>query len=150
MHQTKLIYFYALTIAALILFALIVGGIVEIKVPVPEFTKPSPELTLTKLKTLCSFEKFEAVAISSLKFVDGKYSEIAKADLSVGVSKDRVDYLAEAKTLCNWFDISRKIDRKQISEREREYRFYAGILFDSNKAYHIRLENGHWKFVLGN
>jgi len=47
MHQTKLIYFYALTIAALILFALIVGGIVEIKVPVPCcFTLNVPYLEL--------------------------------------------------------------------------------------------------------
>lgn len=149
MKQNKIVYFYTLTIAALILFSLIVSGVVQLNIPAPSFTKSTPDLTTTEIRTLCSLKKYDTIAFNSLKYVNGEYSLIESRDFSMGVSQDRVDYMASVKQLCNWFDIMRKIDKKQLANGNWEYTFYAGILFDSNHSYQIHMYQNSWKYVLG-
>ncbi len=101
----------------------------------------------TELKTLCNVNRYDAVAMQSLKYENGEYLRITKDDIT-GPSPKSVAYLAIAKNLCSTFDTSRKVEKKMISDTEWEYRYYAGILFDSSHTYRIRFFEDSWRFVL--
>lgn len=138
-------------LVGLCFFTLYLSGVVDIKLPALNFYKPSPDMTVTKLQTLCGLEKYEAVAIHSLKYenINQEYLRITSDDILKRDQTKPINYLELAKSLCNTFETSRKVEKKKVSDLEWEYRYYAGILFDSSQVYRIVFFEDDWRFVMG-
>lgn len=135
-------------IFALMFFAFYLIGIVKIKLPNLKFTQPSPDLTVTKTQALCGLRKYKEVALNSLKYTDGKYSRITNGDILENSQSASVNYIANAKGLCDTIDASRKVEKMKVSDKEWEYRYYTAVLFESNRAYTIYYFDGDWRLVL--
>ncbi len=148
MKHKRWVFFYIFAILFLLIFALFSSGILNFQVPVIKIAGSSPDMTATRLTALCNFKKYESVALYSLKFDNKKYSRITRDDILESDLKNTMGYPAAAKSLCNTFDTSRKVEKNQISNTEWEYRYYAGVLFDSNRAYSIVYFDNDWRFVL--
>ncbi len=148
MKHNNWVVFYILAILGSFFFALFSTGILNINLPVITIMKPSPDATVSKVRALCNFGKYESIAVRSLKFDAKTYSRITREEISENDLRDITGYLASAKSLCGAFDTSRKVEKKKVSDSEWEYRYYAGILWDSNRAYSIIYFDDDWRFVL--
>src|SRR3972149_5354073 len=144
--ENKWVFFYTLVIVALVFFAMVVGGLVNINFSLFGFIKPSPDLTVTKLQALCAVNKYDAIVLRSLKFEEGKYSRITEGDIVAGSKDVLIDYPAQAKALCGWIKSSRKVEKIKVSDTGWNYKYYTDILFESSHAYGIRYFDSDWRF----
>jgi len=142
LQQNKIVFFYIVVILGLSFFVLLSTGTIPFELPSVKtgLVHSSPDLTATKIQTLCSLEKYETIVLHSIALESGEFKRFAKEDLSG-------DILQTAKNLCYRIDASRKVEKTKISDVEWEYRYYAGILFDSNQAFRIRYFDSDWRFV---
>ena len=145
--HNKWVVFYALMIVSFFLFAFVSIGVLKLKVPHLPFDNSSPDFAVTTVKTLCDFEKYENIALRSVKFEKEEYDSISKDDLSVNPAGSS-GYLGAAEGLCNAFTNSRKVVKAKVSDSEWDYTYYFGILFDASRIYKIIYFDGDWRFVL--
>lgn len=141
-QQNKIVFFYIVVILGLSFFVLLSTGTIPFEFPSVRtgLVQSSPDLTATKIQTLCSLEKYETIVLHSISLEGREYKRLVKEDLSG-------DILQMARNICYKMDTSRKVEKTKISDAEWEYRYFAGILFDSNQAFRIRYFDGDWRFV---
>jgi len=144
-QQNKIVFFYIVVILGLSFFVLLSTGTIPFEFPSvrTSLVHSSPDLTATKIQTLCSLEKYETIVLHSLSLEGREYKRLVKEDISG-------DILQTTRNLCYRIDASRKVEKTKISDAEWEYRYFAGILFDSNQAFRIRYFDGDWRFVFSN
>jgi hypothetical protein len=145
--HNKWVIFYILMIISFFLFAFISIGIINIKIPHLPFDTNSSDFAVSKVKALCWFDKFENIALRSVKFENGEYILISKGDLLANPAGSS-GYLGVAEGLCNTFQYSRKEVKVKVSDSEWDYRFFFGLVSDANRTFKIVNFDGDWRFVL--
>lgn len=148
MKHKKWVSFYIFVILFLMIFALFLSDVINFQVPFIKITRPSPDRTSTKLIALCNFEKYDSIALDSLKYDGRVYSRITKEDILESDLKGMMGYPASAKSLCNIIASGRKVEKIKLSEGEWEYKYYSSILVNTNHAYSIVFIDRDWRYVL--
>ena len=145
--HNKWVVFYTLMIVSFFLFAFVSIGIIKLKIPHLPFDTNSPDFAVSKVKALCDLNKYENIALRSVKFENGEYSLISKENL-LATPTASSDYLGVVKALCNAFSYNRKFTGEKISDSEWLYTYHFGLVFNASRTYKIVYFDGDWRFVL--
>lgn len=144
----KWVVFYFLMVVIILFFILLLNGVFSNELSKISLPRASAGFTANKVKALCELQKYDTIALISVKNTEGGYVRITDADVSRSNLDSGKGDMSLAMDLCKTFSNVRKIDRKEISENEWQYTYRYGLFHDAGRIYRIVFFEDDWRFVL--